>query len=139
MDFTTASTAGACCLGTADATLRRKCTLQRCQVAPAKTWVRALRKPSWASEMTSWQPLSPRRARLRQNSTQKASVSLAPTASPRTLFSPLSRTYASCTTASRARSMRRRGSSSDGKKLPERSLGICSSRRPDPVSRTRSR
>ena len=35
--------------------------------------------------------------------------------------------------------MRRRGSSKVGKKLPVRSLGICSSRRPEPVSRIRSR
>jgi len=36
----------ACSLGTALATLRRKCTLQRCQVAPANTWDKALRSPS---------------------------------------------------------------------------------------------
>src|ERR1019366_5812940 len=61
IDFTTASTADACSLGTALATLGRKCTLQRCQVAPVNTCARALRRPSCASEMTSWAPLSPQR------------------------------------------------------------------------------
>jgi hypothetical protein len=37
-------------------------------------------------------------------------------------------------TAKSARSMRRRDSSSDGKQLPVRSLGICNHRRPEPVS-----
>jgi hypothetical protein len=45
IDFTTASTAGAWSLGTALAKLRRNCTLQRCQVAPVNTCVRALRSP----------------------------------------------------------------------------------------------
>ena len=88
-----------CSLGTAAATLRRKCTLQRCQVAPANTYDKALRSTSWASEMTSCTPLSPRRERLRQNSNQDASVSQAPTARPSTLFSPLSRTPTATTAA----------------------------------------
>ena len=42
-------------------------------------------------------------------------------------------TQASMTTANRARSIRRRRSNSDGKKLPVRSLGICSSMSPAAV------
>ena len=42
------------------------------RAAPANTCNNALRSPSWAPEMTSCTPLSPRRDRLRQNSSQKA-------------------------------------------------------------------
>ena len=48
-------------------------------------------------------------------------------------------TNASMTTAHRARSMRRRGSSSAGKKLPSRSLGMASSTSPALVDSSRAR
>ena len=48
-------------------------------------------------------------------------------------------TYVSITTAHRARSIRRRGSSIDGKKLPLRSLGIFGSTSPAWVANKRLR
>src|SRR5487761_666398 len=97
--FTSASTAGASWREQAATTLRRKCTVQRCQLAPAKHCASALRSPSWVSELTSSTPCSPRATRERQNSSQNASVSLAPTATPRTHFSPVSLTSIATTTA----------------------------------------
>src|ERR1700732_1309968 len=54
--------------------LRMKCTRQRCQLAPSTLAAAALR-PSWASEMTSLTPRSPRRASLCRNSLQNVSAS----------------------------------------------------------------
>src|SRR5882757_7759223 len=51
-----------------------KCTRQRCQVAP-RTLTMAAFSPSCASEITSFAPRRPRRARLRRNSTQNGSAS----------------------------------------------------------------
>ena len=48
-------------------------------------------------------------------------------------------TYASMTTAHSARSMRRRGSMIEGKKLPLRSLGIFNSTSPARVANSRGR
>ena len=52
-----------------------KCTRQRCQVAPARLRAMAALRPSWASEMTSFTPLSPRFARLLRNALQNVSAS----------------------------------------------------------------
>ena len=54
-----------------------KCTRQRCQVAEITFRIAAL-SPSWASEMTSFTPRSPRRVRLRRKSVQNGSASEAP-------------------------------------------------------------
>ncbi len=56
-------------------------TRQRCQVAPT-TRVMAAFKPSWASEIASFTPLSPRRTRSRRNVDQNGSASLGPICSP---------------------------------------------------------
>ena len=45
--------------------------------------VAAAFSPLWSSEITSFTPRSPRRARLRRNSVQKVSASDAPIATPR--------------------------------------------------------
>src|SRR6202047_3119932 len=50
-----------------------KCTRQRCQVAP-RTLTMAAFRPSCASEITSFAPRKPRRAKLRRNSTQNGSA-----------------------------------------------------------------
>ena len=60
-----------------------KCTRQRCQVA-FRTLATAALMPSWLSLITSLTPRRPRRVRLRRNSVQNGSASLAPTFSPST-------------------------------------------------------
>src|SRR2546427_8717933 len=60
-----------------------KCTRQRCQVALSTLDAAAL-MPSWLSLITSFTPRRPRRFRLRRNSVQNGSASLAPTLSPST-------------------------------------------------------
>src|SRR5258708_2760224 len=64
-----------------------KWTRQRCQLAP-RTLVMAAFSPSCASEITSFAPRRPRRARLRKNSTQNGSASLWPTVMPSTSRRP---------------------------------------------------
>lgn len=64
-----------------------KCTRQRCQVALSTLETAAL-MPSWLSLMTSFTPRNPRRLRLRRNSVQNGSASLAPTFSPNTSRCP---------------------------------------------------
>src|SRR3954471_19522581 len=54
---------------------------QRCQVAPT-TRVMAFFNPSWASEITSFTPLSPRLARSRRKVVQKGSASEGPMCRP---------------------------------------------------------
>ena len=51
--------------------LRRKCTLQRCQMA-ASTFPAAALRPSCASEITNFTPRRPRRVRERRNSSRTA-------------------------------------------------------------------
>src|SRR5829696_8238765 len=51
-----AATISAEALGTRASTLRRKCTRQRCQPAPARTAPLACLRPVWASETTSCTP-----------------------------------------------------------------------------------
>src|SRR3954449_8528198 len=58
-----------------------ECTRPGCQVAP-RTLTMAAFRPSCASEITSFAPRRPRRARLRRNSTQNGSASLWPTVMP---------------------------------------------------------
>lgn len=60
--------------GTQACTLRVKCTRQRCQAAWS-TWAMAALRPSWASEITSFTPASPRAMRERKNSTQNSFAS----------------------------------------------------------------
>ncbi len=55
--------------------------------------------PSWASEITSRTPFSPRATRLRRNPSQNSYVSAAPTSNPRTSRSPVSRTPTAITAA----------------------------------------
>lgn len=64
-----------------------KCTRQRCQAA-LSTRVAAAFSPSWASEMTSFTPRSPRRMRPLRKLVQKGSASLGPTAMPSTSRTP---------------------------------------------------
>src|SRR3954465_599558 len=61
-------------LGTCASAFLMKWTRQRCQVAPT-TRVMAFFNPSWASEITSFTPLSPRLARSRRKVVQKGSAS----------------------------------------------------------------
>ena len=75
-------------LGTWASTLRRKCTRQRCQVAPSITAAMAALSPAWASEITSLVPVSPRVLSERRNAVQKAPSSESPTANPRTSRRP---------------------------------------------------
>jgi hypothetical protein len=67
--------------------LRKKCTRQRCQDA-FSTFATAAFSPSWASEITSLTPRSPRRVRLRRNAVQNGSASLGPVAMPSTSRRP---------------------------------------------------
>jgi hypothetical protein len=67
--------------------LRRKCTLQRCQVA-VSTLAAAAFRPTWASAMTSFTPRRPRRVSARRKSVQNGSASLGPTAMPSTSRTP---------------------------------------------------
>ena len=69
-------------LGTLARTLRMKCTRQRCQAAPIITASIAETRPSWASEITSWTPASPRARSERRNANQNAPSSLSPTECP---------------------------------------------------------
>jgi hypothetical protein len=64
-----------------------KCTRQRCQDAEITLRTAAFR-PSWASEITSFTPRSPRRVRLLRKSVQNGSASEAPTCMPRTSRRP---------------------------------------------------
>jgi hypothetical protein len=59
-------------LGTLASTLRRKWTRQRCHEAPAMTAAMACLWPVWASDTTSWTPVSPRALSERRNAVQKA-------------------------------------------------------------------
>ena len=61
--------------------VRIQCTRQRCQPAPNTRRIAALR-PSWASEMTSLTPRSPRRVKLLRKPDQKVSASGGPICSP---------------------------------------------------------
>ena len=70
-------------LGACASALRMKCTRQRCQLALSTLAVAAL-MPSWLSLITSLTPRRPRRIRLRRNSVQNGSASLAPTFMPST-------------------------------------------------------
>src|SRR5215471_9950617 len=76
-----AATMLCCVLGTWARTLRIQCTRQRCQLAPNTRRIAAL-SPSCASEMTSFTPRSPRRARLLKKVDQKVSASDGPMCSP---------------------------------------------------------
>ena len=75
-----------------------KCTRQRCQPV-ASTRVTAALMPSWASEITSSTPSSPRRTSLRRNSVQKVSASEGPTSMPSTSRRPSSLTPTAMITA----------------------------------------
>ena len=55
--------------------------------------------PVWASEMTSWTPVSPRALSERRNAVQKAPSSLSPTSRPRTSRPPSAVTPVAMTTA----------------------------------------
>jgi hypothetical protein len=55
--------------------------------------------PVWASEMTSWTPVSPRALSERRNAVQKAPSSLSPTSRPRTSRLPSVVTPVAMTTA----------------------------------------
>jgi len=76
-----AETMRRCALPACASALRAKWTRQRRQVARS-TLVTAAFRPSWASEMTSFTPASPRRARVRRKSSQNGSTSELPTAMP---------------------------------------------------------
>ena len=78
--------------------LRAKCTRHLCQVAP-RIRVAAAFRPLWSSEITSFTPRSPRRARERRNSVQKVSASDAPIAIPSTSRRPWSLTATATVTA----------------------------------------
>ena len=56
-------------------------------------------RPVWASEMTSWVPVSPRALRVRRNAVQKAPSSESPTAQPSTSRCPSAATPVAITTA----------------------------------------
>lgn len=86
-------------LGTRERTLRMKCTRQRCQAAPAITAPMAALRPSWASEITSRTPVSPRARRLLRNWVQNAPSSESPTERPSTSRPPSERTPVAITTA----------------------------------------
>ena len=58
-------------------TFRWQCTRQRCQVVDSIRAVAAL-MPAWASLVTSYTPLRPRRTRSRRTSVQKVSASDGP-------------------------------------------------------------
>ena len=64
-----------------------KCTRERCQLALI-TLATAAFNLSWASEITSFTPRSPRRVSERRNSVQKGSASEAPTFMPSTSRTP---------------------------------------------------
>ena len=76
-----------------------KWTRQRCQVAPLSTLLMAAFSPSWLSLITSCTPFRPRPTRLRRNSLQNGSLSLAPVARPSTRRSPVSQTPMAITAA----------------------------------------
>src|SRR3990170_8112281 len=76
--------------GTCASKFLMKCTRQRCQVTPARTWASAFFRPSWASLVTNCTPFSPRLIRLRRKSSQKPSSSLAPRAKPHLSLAALS-------------------------------------------------
>ena len=59
-----------------------KCTRQRCHVAPVSERAMAAFRPSWASEMTSFTPLSPLFARALRNALQNVSASDGPMCRP---------------------------------------------------------
>ena len=63
------------------------CAQQRCQDA-FRILLTAPLSPSWASEITSLTPRSPRRVKERRNSTQNVSASEAPTVMPRISLRP---------------------------------------------------
>ena len=86
-------------LATASRTLRVKWTRQRCQDEPSSTDPIAAFRPSWASEMTSWTPASPRAFNERKNAVQNAPFSESPTPKPRTSRTPSTRTPVAITTA----------------------------------------
>ena len=67
--------------------LRMVCTRQRCHDAFISLVTAAL-MPSWASEMTSLVPRSPRRRSLRKNSVQNVSASEGPISMPSTSRRP---------------------------------------------------
>ena len=98
MVLTTPSTSCACCLGTPALTLRRKCTLQRCEAH-----LRALREGVAQSLVgvgdDQLHPMQPAADQAAADSNQKLSLSLAPFISPSTLFSPVSRTPTAMTVA----------------------------------------
>ncbi len=56
-------------------------------------------RPAWASEMTSWVPVSPRAFSERRKAVQKAPSSLSPTANPSTSRCPSAATPVAMTTA----------------------------------------
>ena len=61
--------------------------MQRCQVA-FSTFAAAALRPSWASEISSFTPRSPRRVSERRNALQKGSASEGPIAMPSTSRTP---------------------------------------------------
>jgi hypothetical protein len=76
-----------------------KWTLQRCQLAPAKTVSIAEIRPVCASEMTSFTPPSPRAFRLRRKLVQNGCDSVSPTSKPSTSRRPSAATPIATTTA----------------------------------------
>ena len=86
---TAAATISALPLGTRVSMFRRKCTRQRCQPAPANTATIADLRPSWASEMTSCTPCSPRAFRDRRNAVQQALVLAVADVEPQHLAVPV--------------------------------------------------
>lgn len=70
-------------LGTVESRLRMKWTRHRCQVDSLSTFAIAWRNPSWASEITSLTPFSPRLTSERRNDTQNWWSSLGPVWAPK--------------------------------------------------------
>ena len=75
-----------------------KCVRQRCQEASPKTVAIASFSPSWASEVTSSTPESPRATSPRRKPSQKAPSSLVPTSMPSTSRLPSAFTAVATTT-----------------------------------------
>ena len=69
-----------CCapFGTSAKAFLMKCVRHRCQLVPCSTAAIAALSPSWASEMTSLTPPSPRLTKSRRKSVQKTSASDGP-------------------------------------------------------------
>jgi hypothetical protein len=76
-----------------------KCTQQRCQAAPSSTASIAAFKPVWASETTSWVPVSPRGLQRVQKAVQRRRPHNSPTAKPSTFRCPSAATPVAITTA----------------------------------------